>query len=87
MSAGLYDYPMSWSCWRGICQSNGWQVPPPDRPELPSYEEYRQRFIKWQDKERQGLPQRVIPIPMQAPPAKPVYKPIIRKPKGRGVEL
>jgi hypothetical protein len=47
----LYDFPMSWSCWRGICQSNGHPVPPPDRPELPSHEEDRQQFIKWQDEQ------------------------------------
>jgi len=31
-----------------FCQSNGWAIPPSDRPELPSHEEYRQRFINWQ---------------------------------------
>lgn len=95
MNTDLYDFPMSWSCWRGICQSNGWQVPPPDRPDLPSLEDYRQDFIKWQDKQREmvfgmrPVVKPIRPVPMQAAPSRPQVpqKPIIKKSKGRDVEL
>ncbi len=99
MNTSDYDYPMSWSCWRGICQNNGWEVPPPDRPELPSFQEYKQQFINWQDIERAKYfgyyssekkptekPREYYkPLPPLATLTPP--KPIIRKPKGRGVEL
>ncbi len=82
MNLSDYDFPISHDHYRYLCQLNGEPVPPKlGDLYLPPIDEYRTQFIKWQDKMRQGLPQRVKPIPMQAQPSRPVYKPIIRKPK------
>ncbi len=83
MNTDLYDFPMSHGCYRAMCRLNGEPVPPNVDIEIwtKTEDEYRQQFIKWQDKERMGLPQRVMPVPMQATPSCPQIpqKPIIKK--------
>ena len=75
----LFDFPMSYSFWRALCQQHDEPVPP--NADIPPYnltdEESDQAFIKWQDEQREllfsskPLPARPEPIPMHAPPTAP----------------
>lgn len=73
MNLSDYDYPMSYGCYRALCQFHGKPVPPAIvvYPEPLTEAEDKAQFIKWQDNERRGLPQRVKPTPMQSKPSVP----------------